>query len=103
MINTLFLFYVTLEKLNTGAGNFMCSFYVNSLFANVPLDDTTEICINALYHPEHSVPPTVEGSVSRKLLMKASTEVQFSFADRVFSQVDCTAIYSQRGRTVADI
>ena len=35
--------------------------------------------------------------------MKATREVQFSFADRVFSQVDCTAIYSHRGRIVADI
>ena len=31
-----------------------------NIFTNVPLDDTTEICINELYHHLHSVPPAVE-------------------------------------------
>ena len=59
---------------------FMCSFDVRSLFTNVPLDETINICMNTLYRSEQSA-PTIEESILKKLLAKATKEVEFSFSD----------------------
>ena len=73
------------------------------MFTNVPLDDTIEICINALYHDLNSEAPAVEKSMLRKLLVKASSEIKFSFVDKMFSQVDGIAMGSPVGPTLANI
>ena len=81
----------------------MYSFDVKSLFTNVPLDGRIEICINALYHDLNSVAHAVEKSMLRKLLLKATREVKFSFVDNMFSHVDGIAMGSPLGPTLANI
>ena len=97
-----FVFAETLRNVNTNRDSFMCSFDVCSLFTNVPLDETIEICMNTLYHSD-LVPPTVEERALKKLLIKATKEVEFSFADKMFSQVDGIAMGSPLGPTLANI
>ena len=58
--------------------------------------------MNTLYHSD-LVPPTVEEHALKKLLIKATKEVEFSFADKMFSQVDGIAMGSPLGPTLANI
>ena len=55
----------------------MCSFDVSSLFTNVPLDETTQICLDKLYAlPD---PPTLPRSVLKVLLEFATKKSHFIF------------------------
>ena len=55
----------------------MCSFDVSSLFTNVPLDETIQICLDKLYAlPD---PPTLPRSVLKVLLEFATKRSHFIF------------------------
>ena len=74
------------------ANSFMCSFDVSSLFTNIPLRPTPKICLATLYRDESvSVPPIPEALVE-KLLIKATTEVEFSFNGVMYRQIDGVAM-----------
>ena len=57
----------------------MFSFDIKSLFAIVSLKETIEICVNALYRDEKMPTPGVSENLWRKMLLKATTEVEFIF------------------------
>ena len=52
------------DIINQNSGYFMASLDVNSLFTNVPLDETIKICIDELFKSEM----TVCGLTKRKCL-----------------------------------
>ena len=66
---------------------FMCSFDVVSLFTNVPIDETLQICLDTLYRSDIK-PPSISESVLKKLLLKATRGVEFSFNDKIYRQKD---------------
>ena len=70
---------------------FMCSFDVVSLFTNVPIDETLQICLDTLYR-SHIKPPSISESVLKKLLLKATHGVEFSFNDKMYRQKDGVAM-----------
>ena len=82
---------------------FMCSFDIKSLFTNVPLRETIDICMLALYQDEDVTKPSVPETLFRKLLVKATTEVEFSFDSVMYAQVDGVAMGSPLGPTLANI
>ena len=81
----------------------MCSFDIKNLFANVPLQETIEIFLDILYRDEEETRTTVPEKLFRKLLLKATTEVKFSFNMVLYAQVDGIAMGSLLGPTLANI
>ena len=72
------------EYENLGS-TFMCSFDIASLFTNVPLAEVITITLDALYRNPGITAPTVPETLLRKMLHKATTDVEFSFNG------DCTS------------
>ena len=44
--------------------SFLCSFDISSLFTNVPLAETIQICADTLYEDDRIVPPTLPKAIS---------------------------------------
>ena len=82
---------------------FMCSFDVTSLFTNVPLKETLQVCLDALYRDKEIPRPTMPEELLKKLLIKATTEVEFSFNGELYKQVDRVAMGSPLGPVLANI
>ena len=82
--------------------SFMCSFDVKSLFTNIPLE-TIQICLDTLYRDSDIPQPTMPEKLLKKLLVKATTEVEFSFDGMMYRQVDGVAMGSPLGPVLANI
>lgn len=82
---------------------FMCSFDIASLFTNIPLAETIDICLDALYRNQQLSPPSVPEALLKKLLFKTTTEVEFSFNNILYKQVDGVAMGSPLGPVLANI
>jgi hypothetical protein len=79
----------------------MVSFDVSSLFTNVPLEETIDICANALYQNNNDIKLSKNNF---KTLMEMSTSaIEFSFNGQMFKQVDGVAMGSPLGPTLANI
>ena len=79
----------------------MCSFDVCSLFTNVPLDETIQICLAKLYSlPD---PPTLPRSVLKDLLEFATKKSHFIFDGQYYDQIDGVAMGSPLGPVLANI
>ena len=81
---------------------FMCSFDVVSLFTNVPIDETIQICLDTLYRSDIK-PPSISEGVLKKLLLKATRGVEFSYNDKMYRQKDGVAMGSPLGPVLANI
>ena len=83
---------------------FMGSFDISSLFTNVPLDETIEICANFLFEES-----TADTSLSFNkqqfvdLMNFATKSVEFSFNETMYRQTDGVAMGSPLGPTLANI
>ena len=79
---------------------FMSSFDVTSLFTNIPLEETIEICLNKLYSDN-------DNNLTRKQLSKllniACRENHFMFNGEMYDQVDGVAMGSPLGPVLANI
>ena len=79
----------------------MCSFDVCSLFTNVPLDETIEICLAKLYAlPD---PPSLPRHVLKDLLLFATKKSHFVFDGDYYDQIDGVAMGSPLGPVLANI
>ena len=79
----------------------MCSFDVCSLFTNVPLDETIEICLTKLYFlPD---PPALPRHVLKTLLEFATKKSHFVFDGHYYDQIDGVAMGSPLGPVLANI
>ena len=81
----------------------MCSFDVVSLFTNVPLQETVDVCMDALYRDDSIATPSVPEELVRKLLLKVTTDVEFSFDGQLYRQIDGVAMGSPLGPILANI
>ena len=81
---------------------FLCSFDIRSLFTNVPLDETIDICTNYLYGGKVPRPklPRIEFV---KLMKTATSKVEFSFNNSMYKQTDGVAMGSPLGPILANI
>ena len=82
---------------------FMCSFDIKSLFTNIPLNQTIQICLDALYRDQSIPTPRIPESLLKKMLLKATADVEFSFDDSIFQQIDGVAMGSPLGPVLANI
>ena len=81
----------------------MCSFDVVSLFTNVPLHETVNVCMDVLYRDDAVARPTIPEDLVRKLLLKATSDVEFSFNGQLYRQIDGVAMGSPLGPILANI
>ena len=79
----------------------MCSFDVCSLFTNVPLDETIQICLDTLYALPDS--PAIPRPVLKKLLDFATKKSHFIFDGQYYDQFDGVAMGSPLGPVLANI
>ena len=81
---------------------FRCSFDISSLFTNVPLAKTIEICADALYNYD-SMAPSFPRNIFVKLMQLATSSVEFSFNNIMHRQIDGVAIGSPLSPALANI
>ena len=80
----------------------LASFDVKSLFTNIPLDETIDICITELEKLK-LVPFDLTRKQFRSLLELSVKESIFIFGDQLFKQTDGVAMGSPLGPTLANI
>ena len=79
----------------------MCSLDVSSLFTNVALEETLNICLDKLYSLTN--PPALPRLVLRKLLEFATKKSHFLFDGKYYDQIDGVAMGSPLGPVLANI
>ena len=82
---------------------FMVSFDVQSLFTNIPLDETIDICMDRLYRSDHAVQPDIPEKVLKHLLKLCVKDNVFVFQGCVYYQVDGVAMGNALGPILANI
>ena len=66
------------------------SYDVESLFTNIPVDETINYIINEIYQKK-KLPQICSKTIFKRLLYKLTTEVSFQFNYKLFKQTDgCT-------------
>ena len=80
----------------------MTSFDIQSLFTNIPLDETLDICVDMLFQNKRKVKGMLKRHV-KELLSHAVKSSSFVFNNVYYKQVDHVAMGSQLGPTLANI
>ena len=88
------------EVVNFDANCIMASLGVESLFTNIPLDETIENCINDLFSNNDTVHNFIKEDL-KELLKFASYESFFTFDNEYYSQLDGAAMVSRLRPTLA--
>ena len=81
----------------------MCSLDIESLFTNIPLDETLNICLDELFPNENSVHTGFNKLQFKSLLELATKNTYFLFNDTLYEQIDGVAMGSPCGPTLANI
>ena len=98
-----FTFADNIKTSNLDASSvFLCSFDISSLFTNVPLTETIQICADALYSSEHP-PAPFPRQIFVELMEMATSSVEFIFNDIMHGQIDGVAMGSPLGPSLANI
>ena len=80
----------------------MVSYDVQSLFTNVPLSKTVDICMDRLYRSSLT-PPSIPEKVLRHLIKLCVVNNTFVFNGKVYEQIDGVAMGSSLGPILANI
>ena len=79
----------------------MASLDVDSLFTNIPLDETIEICINELFKDKDKIDGLSKQQM-KKLLTHATKMSFFIFDNKFYLQKDGVSMGSPLGPTLAN-
>ena len=101
-ISDSFTFAETMQNLDIDPNVVMCSFDVSSLFINVPLDEIIKICSDAL-NDDSDIQPFIPKDVFVELMKSASSTVEFSFNNTMYTQTDGVAMGSPLDPALANI
>ena len=102
-INDSFSFAEIIQQLKVNSNDsILCSFDICSLFTNVPLAETIEICTKTLYDG-HLPTAVIPKHVFIELMKTATTLVEFSFNNIMYRQIDGVAMGSPLGPVLANI
>ena len=80
----------------------MVSLDVDSLFTNIPLEETIDICVDNLYNGNEN-PSNIPKHNFRTLLNIATKETFFRFNNKYYKQVDGVVMGSPLGPALANI
>ena len=89
------------EIVEQDSKNFMGSLDIDSLFTNIPLEETIEICTNNLFKNEDIV-HGLKKSEFKDLLSLATKESYFIFNNILYKQIDGVAMGSPLGPSLAN-
>ena len=102
VLKTCLLLLKTIQELTTDLDqSFLCSFDISSLFANIPLGETIQICAYSLYD-SNLTPPIMDIDVFIELMNIATTSVEFSFNNKMYNQIDSVVMGSLLGPALAN-
>ena len=102
-INDSFSFAEMIQQLKVNPNDStLCSFDICSLFTNVPLAETIEICTKTHYDG-HLPTPVIPKHVFIELMKIATISVEFSFNNIMYRQIDGVAMGSPLGPALANI
>ena len=90
------------EIRNKSTSSYMASFDIQSLFTNIPLDETIDICLQLLFYKKRKVKGMLKEFV-KKLLTHAVKSSTFKFNDVYCKQVNGVAMGSPLGLTLANL
>ena len=78
------------------------SFDIDSLFTNVPINDTIDYILDQIY-VQHKLKPICSKLIFKRLLIKLSTEVTFTFNSKFCRQTDGCTMGGPLSVTFSDI
>lgn len=102
-ISDSFAFANLINESNFTTSSVLCSYDIKSLFTNVPLSETIDICIKALYEDQGITPPPFDCDVFKFLIEFATTNIEFSFNNVMFRQDDGVGMGNPLGSCLANI
>ena len=88
---------------NDNTNNIMCSFDVESLFTNIPLDEVIEICLKQLFPDPSTKFHNFSKNQFKYLLELSVKNTYFIFNGELYEQIDGVAMGSPLGPTLANI
>ena len=97
-----FEFVNEITKINDTNRFFMCSFDVESLFTNVPLQETIDICVNSLYYNDDILIKGLNKVQFNNLLNLALKDTYLMFNDKLYQQIDGVSMGSPTGPVLAN-
>ena len=89
------------EIVDQDAGLFMASLDVESLFTNIPLEETISVCCDSLFSNNAKV-NNINRNNFGKLLRAALQNKYFNFEGKIYKQLDGVAMGSPLGPTLAN-
>ena len=89
------------EIVDQDSSLFMASLDVDSLFTNIPLDETINICTESIFNESDFV-EGLNKSEFKELLSLATKESYFIFNELLYKQIDGVAMGSPLGPTLAN-
>ena len=95
-------FHFTEEIVDQQHDLFMASLDVDSLFTNIPLEETVEICINERFK-ESETDEGLSKTELKELLSLATKDSHFIFDGTLSKQIDAVTMSSPLGSTLANI
>ena len=84
------------------SAHFMAILDVDSLFTNIPLDETINLCVDLLCPTDNSTINGIPKGHFHKLLEHSTSESFFMFNGSYYKQVDGVAMGSPLGPTLAN-
>ena len=90
------------EIIDQNPNLYMASFDVQSLFTNIPLDETINICVDMIYNKRKKVKGMLKRHF-RQLLTVSVKSSCFLFNDVYYKQIDGVAMGSPLGPTLANL
>ena len=102
-ISDSFTFAKNINEMKYDKKPFLCSFDIKSLFTNVPLDEAIKICADSLYEDTNIEPPPFNREIFTSLIEFATKDIEFSFDDAMYRQVDGIGMGNPLGSILSNI
>lgn len=93
---------VSIGDLTIEPGECLVSLDVESLFTNVPVEQTIDIILAAVYNNDRIPPPTLTSDIMKELLILCTTKTPFQYKNKTYIQSDGISMGSPLGPTFAD-
>jgi len=81
----------------------MCSFDVESLYTNVPVEEAIEVTLNYMYKPKKVIDVPFNRDQMRTLLNLSIRDAPFRFQNKIFKQTDGVAMGNPLAPIIADL
>lgn len=98
-----YIFAQNMQTYNNSSEYYMCSFDITSLFTNIPLDETLEICLDELFKDNVNNVDNLTRTDFKTLLQLSVKDSYFIFNDKLYQQTDGLAMGSPLAPTLANL